>query len=121
MERAARWGDGWVPFFSGHAASATTQKAGVYSMENFSEKLERLGALRRSLGRSGPFAVAADCPFRVKRADRDNAEQFVQTARELEARGANWIWTPLPAPTRAAFLENLAWFGEEIISKFQPH
>jgi probable F420-dependent oxidoreductase len=118
VERAARFGDGWMPYFSVPTNDPTVRQSSIVSMDDFSEKLERLRRLRERAGKTSTFDVAVGSPFRPKSKTRSDAERFLAGARELESRGATWMWTPLVAPSRAGFLENVAWFGEEIISKF---
>lgn len=118
VERAARLGDGWLPFFSVPTNDPAVKASAVVSMEHFSEKVARLKALREELGKSDPFDIAVGPPFRVQGATRADAERFLEQAHELADRGASWIWTRVPSPSRAAYLENVAWFGEEIISSF---
>jgi probable F420-dependent oxidoreductase len=118
VERSARLGDGWMPYFSLPTNDPTVRQSSIVSMDHFTEKLERLQELRARLGRRGTFEVAVGSPFRPKAPTRVDADRFLDGARELAARGATWMWTPLLAPSRAAFLENVAWFGEDIISRF---
>jgi probable F420-dependent oxidoreductase len=118
IERAARWGDGWAPYFSAHAAGMMTKQSALVSMEQFAEKVSRLRQLRAEMGRSSAFDIAVGSPFRPETTTRSDANQFIETAQELEANGANWIWLPLPASSRAAYLETVAWFGEEIVASF---
>jgi probable F420-dependent oxidoreductase len=118
IERAARHGDGWMPYFSLPTNDPTVKQSSIVSMDQFTEKLDRMQELRSRLGRQGQFEVAVGSPFRPKTSTRVDADRFLEGARELEARGATWMWTKLVAPSRAAFLENVAWFGEEIIARF---
>jgi hypothetical protein len=37
--------------------------------------------------------------------------------QELAAAGVTWVTVILPGKTRAQFLDNLAWFGEEVVAK----
>jgi probable F420-dependent oxidoreductase len=117
VERAARWGDGWMPYFSVHSNDPTVKKSSITSPTHFSEKLERLQELRRSYGRTTAFDVAVGSPYRPKGATASDAEQLVQHARELEERGVSWMWTSLPAPSLTAFLENVDWFGREVVAR----
>jgi probable F420-dependent oxidoreductase len=118
LERAARWGDGWSPYFSGHASSMDSAHSAMASMEHFAEKLGRVRQLRHELGRTAPFDVAVGSPFRPTGTTRSDADQFIESGHTLESNGANWIWLPMSAPSRAAYLEKVAWFGEEIIARF---
>lgn len=118
LERAARWGDGWAPYFSDHASALSTKQSALVSMRQFSDKVTRLKEMRDEIGRSNSFDVAVGSPFRPRSTSRSDTNQFIETARQLESLGADWIWLPLPAPSRAAYLETVAWFGEEIIASF---
>lgn len=120
-ERAARWGDGWMPYFTVPTNDPTVRMSSVVSMEHFAEKATRLRELRDKLGKSTPFDFAVRPPFRFETTARGDTDQFLQEARELETYGANWIWTRIPAPSRAAYLDNVAWFGQEIIASFKAH
>lgn len=119
VERAARWGDGWMPYFTVPSNDPTVKRSSIVSMAHCAEKVNQLRELRDRLGRSGPFDLAIRPPFRFETTTRSSADQFLQQVRELETYGVNWIWTRVPAPSRAAYLENIAWFGEEIIASFE--
>jgi len=118
LERAARWADGWSPYFSAHSSSLDSQHSALASMEQFVGKLARLRQLRQQYGQSTPFDIALGSPFRPKGTTRSEADEFIETARTLQSNGATWIWLPMSAPNRAAYLEKVAWFGEEIIARF---
>jgi probable F420-dependent oxidoreductase len=117
LERAARWGDGWIPHFSVPTNDPVVMRSAMASMEQFTEKLDRIQQTRAKLGKSGAFDVAPGAPFRPKTTTPSDAGRFVEQTHEIESRGATWIWTTLPAPSRAAFLDNVAWYGEEIVAK----
>lgn len=119
LERAARSGDGWIPHFSVPTHDPVVMRSSMVSMEDFSRRVAELQAARAKLGRTGPFDIAPGSLFRPKTTTKADAEQFLDGVRQVEARGANWIWTPLPAPSRAAYLENVAWFGEEVIAAYR--
>jgi probable F420-dependent oxidoreductase len=119
VERAARWGNGWVPHFGVPTNDAVVMQSSMVSMDQFTAKLDRLREAREKLGRSGPFDVAVGAPVRPKTITPSDAEGFIEKARELQARGANWVWTTLPAPSRAGFLESVAWFSSEVIARYE--
>ena len=119
LERAARWGDGWIPHFSVPTNDPVVMQSSMVSFEDFAKKINWLKEARGRMGRSDAFDIAPGSLFRPKTTTRSDAEQFLEGVRNVEACGANWIWTPLPAPSRAAYLENVAWFGEEVITAFK--
>jgi probable F420-dependent oxidoreductase len=119
VERAARLGDGWMPHFIVPTNDPTVKRSSIVSLAHFAEKAKQLRELRDKLGKSAAFDFAVRPPFRFQTTTRSDADQFLQEVSELESYGVNWIWTRVPAPSRAAYLENVAWFGEEIIASFK--
>jgi probable F420-dependent oxidoreductase len=118
VERAARLGDGWMPHFTVPTNDPTVKRSSIVSLAHFAEKAEHLMELRDKLARSTAFDLAVRPPFRFPTTTQSDADQFLQEVSELESYGVNWIWTRVPAPSKAAYLENVAWFGEEIIASF---
>lgn len=112
VERAARLGDGWAPFFSVPTTDEAVMRSAVVSMDHFGEKVRRLHALRDESGRSGPFDVAVAPPFRPGEISESNAQRFRDEVGELRQRGATWIWTSLPARSFEHYLELVQWYGE---------
>jgi probable F420-dependent oxidoreductase len=119
VERAARRGDGWIPHFSVPTNDPVVMQSSMVSMEDFARRVDQLQQMRAKFNRTGSFDIAPGSLFRPKSTSRSDAEQFIEVARKLEALGATWIWTPLPAPSRAAYLENVAWYGEEVIAAYR--
>lgn len=118
VERAARYGDGWTPYFTVPTNDPLVKRSAVVSMGHFGEKVEKLYALREEMGRSGPFDLAVAPPFRPQELSTSNAQRFLEEVHELEAHGVSWIWTSLPAVNLETYLETVAWFGEEIITPY---
>jgi hypothetical protein len=111
-------GDGWLPYFTVPSNDPVVLASSVTSMEQFAQKIERIETMRDKADRHGAFDIATGAPYRPKAATRAEAERFVNEARQAQACGATWIWTPLPAPSRAGYLESVAWFAEEVIAAF---
>lgn len=118
VERAMRWGDGWIPYFTVPTNDPVVMRSALVSMEQFRDRTAHIRERRLQLGKTGPFDIAPGSPFRPQTTTRSDAERFLDTTRQLEACGANWVWTNLPAPSRAGFIENVAWFGEEVVAAF---
>lgn len=118
VRRAARWGDGWAPYFNVPTNDPQVRKSAVVSFAHFSEKARRLRALREEFGRNGHFDLAVAPPFRPKEMTGAAANQFVEEVQRLSQDGANWIWTSLPAQEVEQYLEFAQWFGEEVVAKF---
>lgn len=117
IRRAAEWGDGWSPFFAAPGLSQLNRDTAIASVEHLGEKI---GLLRESLdkaGRRGAFDICIGPRTRPKSNTRAEADRYLEAVAELAAVGVNWITADVPHPSRAAYLENVQWFGEEIIAR----
>ncbi|MCB2074021.1 MAG: TIGR03619 family F420-dependent LLM class oxidoreductase [Novosphingobium sp.] len=118
LERAARWGDGWVPYFTVPTNDPVVRRSAVVDMDHFGEKLARLHDLRGEMGKTGPFDLSVAPPFRPQEASSANARRFLEEVDELAGHGVNWIWTSVPARTLESYLDIVRWFGEEVIAAY---
>jgi len=118
VERAARLGDGWLPYFSVPTNDPVVMRSAVVSMDHFGEKAARLQELRAEAGRTGPFDLVVAPPFRPQEASAANAARFLDEIAQLAEHGANWIWTSIPARSLEDYLDLVAWFGEDIVAKW---
>ncbi|MFA7601434.1 MAG: TIGR03619 family F420-dependent LLM class oxidoreductase [Novosphingobium sp.] len=114
VERAARVGDGWAPFFSVPTSDASVMRASVVSMEHFGEKVRRLHDLREQHGCQGPFDIAVAPPSRPGGMSESDARRFQDEVGELQRLGATWIWTSLPARSLSHYLELVQWYGRTV-------
>jgi hypothetical protein len=55
--------------------------------------------------------------MRLKDYTHGEAERYLEAVAELKAAGVDWCGATLHHPNRAAFIENVRWFGEEIIAR----
>ena len=118
LVRAAKYGDGWLPYFVVPTNDPQVRRSAVVDMDHFGEKVARLRDLRAGMGRTGPFDLAVAPPFRPQTASRENAERFLGEVHDLVERGVNYIWTSIPSGDLEAYLDMVAWFGEEIIGAY---
>jgi probable F420-dependent oxidoreductase len=118
IERAARAGDGWAPYFVMPTNDPTVRKSALVSIDHFAEKLIVLRELRERFCRTGAFDLVVAPPFRPQIADRASAQRYLDEVGQLAEHGVNWIWSPLPAHNLGAYLDFVAWYGEEIIAPF---
>ena len=118
-ERAARWGDAWVPvYFPAIESNRVISGANAGTLAELSGKMERVRALRSELGRTGPFEFAASTPLLPKEINRGDVGQYRDAIGDMERLGLTCLNLSLPCPSRAAYLDNLAWLSEEIIPHF---
>lgn len=118
LERAARWGDGWLPYFTVPTNDPEVRRSAVVSMEHFGEKVATLTRMRADLGKTGPFDLSVAPPFRPQEASAANARRFLDEVHELAQHGVNWIWTSVPAKSLEAYLDIVRWFGEDVIGVY---
>ncbi|MEO6716332.1 MAG: TIGR03619 family F420-dependent LLM class oxidoreductase [Novosphingobium sp.] len=119
LERAARFGDGWVPYFTVPTNDPVVRRSAVTDMAHFGEKVARLHELRAAMGKSGPFDLSVAPPFRPKEMTKAAAQRFLGEVAELEAHGVNWIWTSLPATSQEEYSDFVAWFGEDVVGAYR--
>lgn len=117
VERAARWGDGWSPFFSAPTQSQSNQDSAIQSVEQLAEKVKQVHELRAAQGKTGEFDIAIGARAKLKYGDRDSAEHYLEALHELAGAGVTWAMVEPPHPSRQAYIENVQWFGEEIIAR----
>ena len=119
VKRAALHGDGWSPFFAAPTMTAANQESGIHTVEQLGETITALHAMRAEAGRTGPFDIAIGAKARLKIGDAESAAKYVDAVIELAAVGVTWTMVDLPHPSRQAFIDNVAWFGREIIAKLR--
>ena len=118
IERAAQYGDGWVPYFTVPTNDPVVRRSAVVDMDHFGEKVALLKDRRAELGRTGPFDIAVAPPYRPQEPGAANAQRFLEEVDQLAEHGVNWIWTSVPARSLEFYLEIVRWFGEEIIAPY---
>ena len=119
VERAALKGDGWSPFFAAPTMTAANQESGIHTVEQLGENIKRVHDMRATHGLTGPFDVAIGSKTKLKIGDKDSAAQYVDSVIELGEVGVTWTMIELPHPSRAGFIENVQWVGEEVVAKLR--
>ena len=118
VERAARLGDGWSPFFAAPTMTKANQESGIHSVEQLGEKIAQLRDMRAAQGKVGNFDVAIGARERLEYGSTESAEQYLKALAALAEVGVTWAMVEPPHPSRKAYLDNVRWFGEAIISRF---
>jgi probable F420-dependent oxidoreductase len=117
--RAALRGDGWSPFFAAPTMTAANQQSGIHSVEQLGEAIQRIHALRAEHAIAGRYDVAIGARAKLKMGDSDSAARYIDAVRNLAAVGVTWTMVELPHPSRQAFVENVQWFGQEVIARLR--
>ena len=117
VKRAALRGDGWSPFFAAPTMTAANQESGIHTVEQLGENIVKAQEMRAEAGRTGHFDVAIGAKARLDYKTRESADAYIEEVRKLGAVGVSWIMVAPPHPTRQAFIDNVAWFGDEVIAR----
>jgi probable F420-dependent oxidoreductase len=117
LERAAKWGDGWCPFYAAPGMSKINESAAVQSVEHLRELIKRVQDLRAKFGKTGHFDIAIGPRMKLKDRSPATAQRYLEMAGELAEAGVTWSTADVGHESRAAYVENVQWFGEEIISR----
>lgn len=118
VERAAKAGDGWCPFFSDPRQSEVNQKNSIRSVDHLAERVRFINQTRAQISRTGHFDVEIGPREQPGFGKSEGIQQYVDAVSALAEVGVTWITVEAPHENRAVYLEHIQWFGEEIIPKF---
>ncbi|HEX7819246.1 MAG TPA: TIGR03619 family F420-dependent LLM class oxidoreductase [Sphingobium sp.] len=119
LERAARAGDGWCPFFAAPTMTAANQESGIHSVEQLGENIVQLNEMRAAANRSGPFDICIGARKRLKFGDGDSAATYVDAIGEMAQVGVTWTMVEPRHSSRQEYIDNVQWFGENVIAKLR--
>jgi len=117
VQRAARWGDGWLPVFAAPTLAKINRDTFIQTEEELRDKIVMLKDLRASLGRTGPFEIGMSPRLKPSPGSRAEADRYLEALAGLREAGVTWGVVDLPHPSLQGFLENVQWFGEEIVAR----
>lgn len=119
LRRAALRGDGWCPFFAISHHSAINQNTGIQSVADLQQKIAWIHQQRQQQDRDGEFdiniAISANDLF--TNYTNQEADRFIEDVVALEKAGAGWVTVKLAHPSRAAYIEHVQWFGENVVQR----
>jgi len=121
MRRAAEHAQGWSPFPVPAAIGRRTRTAAIEKPEDLAVRIDELRAIAVELGRGDALDVNF-VPFGSGMHGKNlpDADAFCEQALRLEEIGVTWLSVGIPCRSRAAYCENAARFGEEIIARLAP-
>jgi hypothetical protein len=97
--------------------TAANQESGIHTIEQLAETIVKAREMRAELNRTGPFDVAIGARARLDYKSRASADAYIEEVGQLGDVGVNWIMVAPPHRSRQAFVDNVAWFGEEVIAR----
>jgi probable F420-dependent oxidoreductase len=117
IERAARFSDGWSPFFVAPTMSKLNQESGIHTVEQLGGKIAKLHDLRAAMGNRAPIDIAIGPRPKLRYLEPGGADDYCEAIQELAEVGVTWSMVDPPHPSRQAYIENVQWFGEEVIKR----
>jgi probable F420-dependent oxidoreductase len=119
IRRAVELCEGWCPFPVSGVVSTTTRTEELSSLEQLRDKLAFAHNLCEKAGRKTPLQVcmSAFSNETMKPDARASTARLIDEYAALYEAGVTWTTVSVPSPSRAAFIENVQWFGEEVVSR----
>lgn len=121
IRRAVSLCEGWCPFPAAGVLSTTARTEELSNMDQLREKIAYARQLSEQLGRTAPLEICMSAfgHSTMKPDARANTARMIDDYAELAAAGVSWTTVSLPSPSRAAFIENVQWFGEEVVARMR--
>ncbi len=119
IRRAVELCEGWSPFPTEAEISASAKTDELSSMEQLREKINYAHELCEKNGRKAPLEICMSTfgNSSQKPHSLGEAAKMIDEYSALAEAGVTWSTMTVPSPSRAAFIENVQWFGENVIAK----
>jgi len=116
MRRAVEHADGWVPMLAPARFSARVRSRAIETVAELGDRIAAARAHADAIGREAPFDVAfspagADMGAR----SREAVGRLVDHTAELAEAGVTFLNAGVPGGTLAELLDNIRWFGAEVL------
>jgi alkanesulfonate monooxygenase SsuD/methylene tetrahydromethanopterin reductase-like flavin-dependent oxidoreductase (luciferase family) len=118
IRRAAEHAQGWSPLPVPAAFGKRTRTAAIESVDDLAARIRELRDRALEAGRAEPLDVNF-VPFGLGMHHEalPDPDAFCEQVGRLEAIGVSWLSVGVPGPSRAAYCENAARFGAEVIAR----
>ena len=124
IRRAVELCDGWCPFPVEGIVTKTARTDELANIGQLKAKLAYAHDHAARIGRTEPLTI---CMGRwtgngdMKPNDRGDAAKAIEDYAELAEAGVTWTTISVPSPDVETFVENVQWFGEEVVAKMPAH
>ncbi len=117
IRRAVETCDGWSPFPVKGKFSARVRTDEIASVEDLGRKIEQARALAHEIGRTKPIDVCMT-PFALtmQSTAEPEAAPIIDGLAALAEVGVTWTSIALPCRDRRQYLDNVDWFGREVVA-----
>jgi probable F420-dependent oxidoreductase len=119
IRRAVELCDGWCPFPVSGVVSTTARTDELSTIEQLRDKIQFARDLCEKNDRSSPLEICmASFGNQTMKPDaRVDTAKLIDEYAALAEAGVSWTTLSVPSPSRAAFVENVQWFGEEVVAR----
>ena len=102
---------------TGFSNTARTEE--LSNMDQLRQKIQFAHELSDKVGRTAPLTIcmAAFGSRSLKPDAQADTARLIDEYAALADTGVSWTTVSVPSPSRAAFIENVQWFGEEVASR----
>lgn len=116
MRRAARYGDGWLPFPVQRKLARHVRTREIADLASLADAIGELRGMEREFSRERPLDICM-IPFGLDmHADHGyEAGQLLEQCAQLVELGVNWISVSLPAQSRQDYEDVLSRFSSGVI------
>ena len=117
MRRAVDLAEGWCPFAAQEVLARTARTAIMQNFDDLAERIERMRAYVKQVGRKTPLTLAVSSPFISDyMAEPGRLLELVPRYREL---GVEWLTVHGTGDTVKEWCANTRRFGREVIDKLR--
>jgi probable F420-dependent oxidoreductase len=115
IRRAAELGDGWCPFFTPAAVSATARTAAMTDEMDLVAGISYLREHCAKIGRQRPPDIILSSISSLY--DKTSAASMIDKIEELRGLGASGAAVHMEGRTRAEWCDNAEWFASNVLTK----
>jgi probable F420-dependent oxidoreductase len=120
IRRVVRYGQGWMPFPVQPNESLAVRTAVIRTFDEMRARIALLREEADKAGRKDHIDIGTCCfshQHHPRGAENYDPPAFLEEVERMAEIGVTWISVKARSPNRKAFLENIARWGEEVISK----
>lgn len=117
-QRAASYAEGWTPLLTDSTISQTIRTARISNAGDLRVAVDELRQFAAEAGRD-PTSIDVQVEGQMSRLVSGSAAEIQDAVGALGDAGANWFVVDLPGTSVQQALEQLQWYGENVIRPMQ--
>ena len=117
LDRVAKWGTGWNPVLGRGGGAFHQAQRPLESIADLKAMMVKLRGKLEAAGRTDTVDVCVNFAPASGSSSSERTQHTLDRLGELATAGVNWVAVSLPHPSRAGFLDEVRWFGAEVIAR----